>query len=102
MRAQAGRDRARADAVHPDAACTVGDSHLARAPHHAVLGGYIGSAAAGAVQAGDRGHVDNTAAAARQHVAQRALAHEKDAGEVDVDHLAPDRLLHLFDVEVPV
>src|SRR5207344_589702 len=29
-------------------------------------------------------------------------ADEKDAGEIDIDHLAPDRLVHLLDIEIPV
>src|SRR6185503_14845996 len=102
VRAQDRRNRSRTDAVHPYAASAVGDGHLACEAHHSVLGGDVRCAAAGAVQAGDRSDVDDAAAAARQHVAQRALADKKDAGEIDIDHLAPDRLVHLLDVEVPI
>src|SRR6185295_6633458 len=40
--------------------------------------------------------------AARQHLRERALGAEEDAGQVDVDHAAPEGLVHLVDVEIAV
>src|SRR3954464_864224 len=102
VRPEAGRDGTWAYAVHRDAARAVGDRHLPREAYDAVLGRNVRRAAAGPVQSGHRRHVDDASAAARQHLAQRALAHQEDAGEVDVDHLAPYGGVHLVDIEVAV
>ena len=67
-----------------------------------MLGRHVGGAAAGAVEARHRGHVDDAAPPARQHLGDGALAAEEDTGEVDVDDPPPHRLAHLVHVEVAV
>ena len=86
----------RHDAVQPDAFGGVDHRRRARELDQPGLGGAVGDLRlADIAKAGDRGHVDDRAAALALHDGQDRLAGEIDALEVDGDLLVEGRLVEL-------
>src|SRR5260370_24571864 len=85
-----GLDGARRDAVHAHALAPPGRAELAREHDDGGLGGAVVGHHGRAVDAGERGDVDDDAAALlRHHLLAVPLAAEEDAVQVDADHGVP-------------
>src|SRR5712692_7006533 len=84
-----GLDGARGDAVDADALAAPGRAELAREHDDGGLGRAVVGHHGRAVDAGDRGDVDDDAAALGHHLLAGPLAAEEDAVQVDADHGVP-------------